>query len=568
MKLLEILHQYEHYIDVLLEASDYNMMFPDQFVEKVSSVLPKYNRTFFNASIAKAKKTLKREDRIVWYLRLLRLEIVFQYYHKTPKTEETKAILDTELKKYNKKSRQNLTWDKLKAFFPINPILTALEHYLSLKINDINRYVFKYQSPAEISQEFMELEEEYNDSMGDEDRLIPENDEIVFLDCGGGFKWFNLERASCSAEAKAMGHCGNSPSGYDSNQTILSLRQFVKKGDQGYWKPIATFIYHINEKSLGEMKGKNNTKPVKRYHPQILKLLYDDRIQAIHGGGYLPEENFSVNDLDEAVRDKLLEAKPRLMSFMDRIDKDGITEEILKELENAGATIDYKNKEYPYVLETFDNLGEMVDDIGNDTAQWIMNVLEGNVHVDFDEGLDDKQIFDDNLSHQQEEIIREYIRTNHQELYDEAEEANGGDDPDWYELSEQISGDDWFANWLEEFKRLPSDAQRAGTENEMSKALTSSLESLEHEFDIGVFQHGDNVWDSKYTANLRKYELKEFSGFGYDITSAEDFIEALGEHMAEENMELKVAAPYYGFDIDSFNQEAKQLLEQLEEKNK
>jgi len=557
MKLLEILQQYEHYIDVLLEASDYNMMFPDQFVEKVSATFPKYNRNYFNTAITQAKKILKREDRIVWYLRLLRLEVVFQYYHKTPKTEETKAILDTELKKYNKKSRQNLTWDVLKTFFPMNSKLSALEHFLSLKINDINRYIFKYQTPPEIAKEFLELEEEYNDAMGDEDRLIPENDETLFLDCGNGYKWFNLERGYCSAEAKAMGHCGNEPARYDRNQTILSLRQFVKKGTEGYWKPIATFIYHRHEKSLGEMKGKNNTKPVKRYHPQILKLLYDDRIQAIHGGGYLPEENFSVNDLDEAVRDKLLEAKPRLMTFIDRIEKNGITEEILQDFEEAGAKIDWNPTEYTdyhYILTEADNLLDLVGDFGNDTAKWVMNHIEGGM-LDVD-WVKPKQFFNDMLTPSQIQILENYAEWKY------PEDAENGED--WYNILND-NGDEWF----EDFDRIPEDATRFGIESEMVDALIDALDDI-HEHEIGAFKQGENVWDSKYLVKLRDSTIVESLSLREDSTSAEEIIEDISNwYLYEEPIEIKVEEPrngWDGFDEKYFQAEVKNSLEQLEKK--
>ena len=68
-----------------------------------------------------------------------------------------------------------------------------------------------------------------------------------------------------------MGHCGNTAAG-EPGQRILSLRQPRKVGTQTWWEPHATFI--LSAKGyLGEMKGKQNNKPVPRLHPYIVALL-------------------------------------------------------------------------------------------------------------------------------------------------------------------------------------------------------------------------------------------------------------------------------------------------------
>jgi len=527
------------------------------------------NESTIKSTITEVKKGLVREDRIVWFLRLFKMNMIAKALNKN-KTPEFLAYSEKELKKYNSKAGSNFTYEDFKKIPPFKKLLSALTHYYSMKIHNVEKYVFSYEMPDEIIEQFEEWEDAHVARFS-EDRLIVNRNEGVFLDVGGGWKWFDLNRSFCTEEGEAMGHCGNEQNGKgDANQTVLSLRLKTMVDGKVFWIPHATFIYHKAEKTLGEMKGVDNQKPEDETHNAIVKLLYDDRILSISGGGWEPHHNFSVNDLDDATKDALLAKKPNLRNFVEKLEAEGITKSVLKDLERAGATIDYNNEEYPYVLETFKSLSDMVEEIGNSTAKWIMGILEGSSkeYIDFAEGLDDAQVFKDNLSYEQEEIIRNYIRVNHKELYDEAEEENYGDDPDWYDLVDAID-DDWFEGWVEEFKRLPGDAQTSGTQAEMADALTDNLDSLEHEFDIGVFKHGDNVWDAKYTANLRKYELKDFIDFDYEISDAGDFIEALDEHMAEDNMELKVDAPYNGFmdfDMKSFDQQVKQQLEELEKK--
>lgn len=145
-----------------------------------------------------------------------------------------------------------------------------------------------------------------------------------------GWKWVDLEKGYCDAESKSMGHCGNS--GSKDGDTILSLR------DENNI-PHLTFI--LNDGNLGEMKGRNNNKPSKKYHPAILELLKLPLIQTVRGGGYKPENNFSLDDLDEEILEKLLEHKPDL-----KFDMFEYMEERMEEIRK-----DYKVKHWTFVGE-------------------------------------------------------------------------------------------------------------------------------------------------------------------------------------------------------------------------
>lgn len=116
-----------------------------------------------------------------------------------------------------------------------------------------------------------------------------------------GWRWVDIEKGYCDKESKSMGHCGNS--GSKDGDTILSLR------DENNI-PHLTFI--LNDGVLGEMKGRNNNKPSKKYHPAIVELLKLPIIRMVKGGGYRPENNFNLDDLDEEIKEKLLEFKPEL----------------------------------------------------------------------------------------------------------------------------------------------------------------------------------------------------------------------------------------------------------------
>ena len=75
-----------------------------------------------------------------------------------------------------------------------------------------------------------------------------------------GYYWVDLETNRSYDEGKAMGHCG-----VDGRATtLISLRD----EDGG---PHVTVAYNRDTKTVGQVKGKNNTKPVSKY----LKYVYD-----------------------------------------------------------------------------------------------------------------------------------------------------------------------------------------------------------------------------------------------------------------------------------------------------
>jgi hypothetical protein len=141
-----------------------------------------------------------------------------------------------------------------------------------------------------------------------------------------GWEWVSLGDGYCPIEAKSMGHCGNE--GAKPGDDILSLRD-----PEGY--PRLTFI--VNDGMLGEMKGRANTKPKKDYHPAIVELLKHDEIKHVVGGGYLPEMNFKLNDLDDETKDELLEDKPDL-----EVDLGELLEKKIEEINKEHGVSDWK----------------------------------------------------------------------------------------------------------------------------------------------------------------------------------------------------------------------------------
>lgn len=127
-----------------------------------------------------------------------------------------------------------------------------------------------------------------------------------------GSQWALVDTATCKIEGGLMKHCGNAnPKNGDK---ILSYR-VASQEIEGKHQPKLTFIYNTVGRYVGEMKGFANQKPDVKYHPYIVALLSSPNIDIDHvqGGGYAPERNFSLNDLDEKNFLQLCRANPKLI---------------------------------------------------------------------------------------------------------------------------------------------------------------------------------------------------------------------------------------------------------------
>jgi hypothetical protein len=189
-----------------------------------------------------------------------------------------------------------------------------LEHFGgSTHIKDIGDHRFDnkiHDTWEKGINELKEKENGYVEKITQNKRLIQpsrKTKEIVPINDEWG--WFDLGVPYCKKEGEAMGHCGNAPSHVEGDR-VLSLRRKVRIGKNVYHEPHLTFIE--NNGYLGEMKGKGNEKPNKKYHPHIVKLLEHPKIRSVVGGGYAHHRNFSLGDLDPTIKKALIKQKPEL----------------------------------------------------------------------------------------------------------------------------------------------------------------------------------------------------------------------------------------------------------------
>lgn len=276
-------------------------------------------REFAASMIKFATATLKRHDRIIWFIRWARANYVAlspNQYLRALRKKYPYADHDFEVPK---------------------SVMRGLEHYLSLPVPAIQQYVFDKGAAQDILNKFNTLEREWKKKR--KHTLTPRPEDEMLLDCGDGWAWFHLPRASCPDEGDAMGHCGNSPR-EDTEDTILSLREKVMVDGHERWKPHATFII-TEDGHLTEMKGRFNEKPGHHesdekkalIHKHILQLLRNKVVRKIVGGGYEEQNNFSLDDLDSEAKAGLMKERPDLGFAADYGEHLGIDDAFEKKLE-------------------------------------------------------------------------------------------------------------------------------------------------------------------------------------------------------------------------------------------
>jgi hypothetical protein len=291
------------------------------------------NFSFVRNTVKEIQESLKRSDRIIWFLRFFRLEVIPLLSDEILSQlgeEEYNRLLNWR-EKEKAKLEQKIGGEVSELEVLHRQFIQELGHFISLAdmVPEINSYVFNNQTPSEVYNDLREIEERWQEEQKEKNNILQKKEEhSILISFPDGSAWFNLNTASCSDEAEAMGHCGNE---YNPNyeDTILSFRT----PKNGGWVPHLTFI--LSEHGyLGEMKGRANEKPSKKYHPYIIALLKSKAINGIRGGGYAPENNFSIFDLEENTVKQLLDMKPQLATIREVIKNYGLSPSLMKRVED------------------------------------------------------------------------------------------------------------------------------------------------------------------------------------------------------------------------------------------
>ena len=390
------------------------------------------SKFLIDKEITWAKRSLKKQDRVIWFLRWIRLAIMQELYHAAGAAgsgrpaeptspgeksreqiykERVKNVLDQYKKDMSAKGG-NPDADSM-SIGDLSTIHANLDHFYGLNVPEINNYSPTVETWTDLRQRFSSIEQAWAEAA--KRGLKPKTEDKVFIKFPDGWAWWFLPRSSCDQEAKAMGHCGNSPFAGREGIGILSLRRPVKHGKDFLWEPHLTFILHedppgADSGTLGEMKGKGNAKPTPQYHPYIMKLLEDHRIQGVGGGGYLASHNFSFSDLTPEQQAIVNKINPGVgMTIAGYYKEHGMDGKLLKKIKAIlgleSATYDPK---YGVAVASWPNEEEFIKKTGDSEAKKAWMFVQTGEHnydsPDIDEltdllnGINDPQIHNIGLS--------------------------------------------------------------------------------------------------------------------------------------------------------------------------
>jgi hypothetical protein len=368
-----------------------------------------------------AKQILKKNDRVVWYLRMYRFALVknlldeqqlydgLQPHYGEPKTADTvplqpqgqppppqpeleqqkpmmttaqrlEDLLTQYKKEFSAKGGNPAVEITLEGFAQIK---RQMEHFLSLPVPDIQDKVLTVESYSDVYNAYSVAEQAWKEQATK--LLKPKAEDKVWMQFPDGWAWWHLPRCACDEESKAMGHCGNSPRRGQSDCSILSLREPKKYGKDTRWYPHLTFILNGPNSvaggngSLGEMKGRNNDKPIAKYHPYITAMLKDQRITSAVGGGYLPEHNFALADLTLEQQKEVATANPSIgMTIRDYFNEHGMDGKLVTRIRavlGLEAVSGYSEADV-FIIRAWKDKEEFIQDCGDRDAKKAWRFIE------------------------------------------------------------------------------------------------------------------------------------------------------------------------------------------------
>lgn len=476
---------------------------------------------------------------------------------------------------------------------------TTIIDYIFSSIRNTNIWKINYMSSL---KDMFDMADKWHKELKASGSVTSEEGEVI-LEFNNGFYWIDLQTNDCSEEADAMGHCGRT-----SADTILSLRQ--KKND-GSIEPFVTIAIdyikgipttydggvggyivdyseiNSNDKIYGEIfqcKGKNNKKPIEKYHKYIVDLYVKYEIGDKLGREYQPDEDFEITDLkDENLINKIFDEAPKLINLDDIIfyDNELFTKILFNKSHYTDTALSTKMISNRYYLMDKMNLitkEEYVSDYPNILSlreDKIYLKIEGSSYSDFDfmyEEEDRKTI--ENI----ESDFSMYDRnTKFKDLYlhDLTEEAEKIIEEKIEELKKkmdtiELAEFDDYDTWQQQVEHIDS-------LDDLKSAIVNSYDTAQDMADQGAEFEGTfkPLYDFLGIEQILSYTDKDKSGFlfpldknwliRYDKYNDHSYrYKDMGTHILEDyfskkgdNEEIepgeeyfKIDTPYYGWNGD------------------
>ena len=263
-------------------------------------------------------KSWKKDDRVQVGIRHIKFICLFLLIHDEFPSEEDAIVFMKSFKFVRKMDPEALRATSVVAInlssygAMVTRSVDNVSQYLELNIPEVQNYTF--DPKKSLNQNLYQIElavEEHNKAWEgwaqvDEDA----GEKIVKYYKEQKLAWFNLNTAYCPKEREAMGHCGNSPRSH-TDDVIYSLSNIKQRHDKVWFRqPHVTAILE-DDGMFGEIRGKQNKRPVDKYAPFIKDLMLLEGVKGMKGPRWPEEEgNWSWEDFSEDQQEEILAAKP------------------------------------------------------------------------------------------------------------------------------------------------------------------------------------------------------------------------------------------------------------------
>ncbi len=593
---------------VLLEGKHFEAMFAG-----IEGLAKRYDQEHVTAEVATCKelvRRLKRNDRQAWAARILRIWMIEQMagwslstfadadLHwldgkraEAQQAEATKAekfaMFRTEVQRLEAKYKGDyekafgVAFDADRASQqvanrdPKSLIKNLiLNHWLGMPYSKIQNYTFA-KSMNETFADLTALEKEYKDRA--RGLMTMEEGDQIIIRLPDNYVWVLLSRGYCDKEASAMGHCGNAGAKY--GDQIISLRR-IKDTIDGvpFMEPCLTFILNSDGK-LGEMKGRGNDKPAARYHDQIVELLRNPIVKGIRGGGYMPKNNFSLDDLPDDVKEKLLDTHPHLGGWQARLQKamkaGGVSEAFLTELvAGVKESNEWTSKAHAtedgniVVYEWSEGIDEMIEEMSDDehTKEVAKNEYD---FESYDNPSDDRiENFMDSMPVQYQIILGKIVIDQMEASGADEDEIDDFDPTDMGEVLSKL--EEYQSDLYDALQTATLTGETYGAESDAHDYLVKAVASFKPKMGKIVYPTYEHegrtgwTWDSPVKLVLTPEEaakLADESSDNGDEFEYDDDRDLKSVMFPDEKLEIN--QPYYGYSgfdedaaMDRFREEA------------
>lgn len=247
----------------------------------------------------------------------------------------------------------------------LDHISKQMKAHNDLRLHDVSKMGFKeglqslLDKDKELTATAASTSKLWDPSQEPDTHEMEVGDKTGFLGIGGyksksktGKKWFNMSRSGNKDFGAVAGHCGNGDHNPDSNNQLHYLASEVAKDGETHHKPHVTIINAGGY--LGEMKGNFNKKPNEEDHEDIMDYLAHPDVKGIIGGGFLPHQNFSVQDLTSEQQKRLKKMRPHI----DTLDTDEKLDPKRFPAEHADAINGHNS-----AVTTMNNFGHNMEDV-------------------------------------------------------------------------------------------------------------------------------------------------------------------------------------------------------------